>query len=149
MFHNDDKDLLAAAEKTYLRLQHSSTVSEQLEILQGIKKGTKSDRISFEAGREECPACAAEIKLEDRLEATCANGHMWKRCSVTLLVVADFHPRTCLGCGRKTLMVPDAQANVSALQGTTATSWLEVVLRAHSLCGYCGERFFTALRRRA
>ncbi|KAG0280264.1 hypothetical protein BGZ96_001614 [Linnemannia gamsii] len=149
LFHNDDKDLLATAEKTYLQLQSSCPVDEQLKVLKDIKNGALSDRVSFGAGREECPACDAEIKLEDMQEATCSNGHLWRRCSVTLLVIADFHPRTCLGCGRKTLMVPDAQADVSTLPGTTATSWLEVVLRAHSLCGYCGERFFTALRRRA
>lgn len=149
LFHNDDKNLLATAETTYLRLQSSCAVDEQLRVLQDIKKGTSSDCISFGAGREECPACDAEINLEDMQEATCENGHTWRRCSVTLLVIADFHPRTCLGCGRKTLMVPDAHADMSTLLGTTATSWLEVVLRAHSLCGYCGERFFTALRRRA
>ncbi|KAG0371336.1 hypothetical protein BGX24_001740 [Mortierella sp. AD032] len=148
LFHNQDKSLLATAEKTYLRLQSSCAVDEQLKVLQDIHKGTLQSRVSFKAGREECPACDAEVKLEDQLEATCANGHTWRRCSVTLLVIADFHPRTCLGCGRKTLMMPDAQADASTLPGTTATSWLEVVLRAHSLCGYCGERFYTALRRR-
>ncbi|KAF9280709.1 hypothetical protein BGZ88_012034 [Linnemannia elongata] len=149
LFHNDDKHLLATAETTYLRLQSSCAVDEQLRVLQDIKKGTSPDPALFGAGREECPACDTEIKLENIQEATCANGHTWQRCSVTLLVIADFHPRTCLGCGRKTLMVPDAQAGASTLPGTTATSWLEVVLRAHSLCGYCGERFYTALRRRA
>ncbi|KAF8928389.1 hypothetical protein BGZ47_001660 [Haplosporangium gracile] len=149
LFHNDDIDLLATAGKTYLRLQSTSAVDEQLKVLQDIKKGVAPNRVTFGAGREECPACDAEVKLEDMQEATCANGHMWRRCSVTLLVIADFHPRTCLGCGRKTLMVPDAQADVPTLPETTATSWLEVVLRAHSLCGYCGERFYTTLRRRA
>ncbi|KAH7050694.1 putative zinc-finger of transcription factor IIIC complex-domain-containing protein [Linnemannia elongata] len=149
LFHNDDKHLLTTAETTYLRLQSSCAVDEQLRVLQDIKKGTSPDPALFGAGREECPACDTEIKLENIQEATCANGHTWQRCSVTLLVIADFHPRTCLGCGRKTLMVPDAQAGASTLPGTTATSWLEVVLRAHSLCGYCGERFYTALRRRA
>ncbi|KAG0274679.1 hypothetical protein BGZ95_009560 [Linnemannia exigua] len=148
LFHNNDESLLATAERTYLRLQSSCAVDEQLKVLQDIKKGKSQDRVSFKSGREECPACDAEVKLEDQLEATCANGHTWRRCSLTLLVIADFHPRTCLGCGRKTLMVPDAQANTSTLPGTTATSWLEVVLRAHTLCGYCGERFYTALRRR-
>ncbi|KAF9906446.1 hypothetical protein EC991_000694 [Linnemannia zychae] len=149
LFHNDDKSLLATAEKTYLRLQSSCAVDEQLRVLQNIKKGVLKERILFSTGREECPACDAEVKLEDQLVATCANGHTWRRCSVTLLVIADFHPRTCLGCGRKTLMMPDAQADVPTLPGATATSWLEVVLRAHSLCGFCGERFYTALRRRA
>ncbi|KAF9920692.1 hypothetical protein FBU30_009460 [Linnemannia zychae] len=149
LFHRDDKSLLAIAEKTYHRLRKLGGVDDQLRVLQEIKKGVLPAHISFETGREECPACVAEVKLEDLQVATCANGHTWRRCSVTLLVIADFHPRTCLGCGRKTLMVPDIQAGEPALPNTTATSWLEVVLRAHSLCGYCGERFFTALRRRA
>lgn len=145
LFHHEDKELVSLVEKTYNivhdQLQGICDITEQLSALQDIKKGVTLNPRSFTSGRETCPACDGKVKLETEDHATCANGHLWLRCSVTLLLVADFHPRTCLGCRRKTLMVPGVIAGAPVLPGSTSSSWLEVVLRASSVCCFCGERY--------
>lgn len=149
LFHHEDKELVSLAEKTYEIVHGTCDSTEQLRVLQEIKKGVALNSQSFISERETCPACDDKVKLETEDHATCANGHLWLRCSVTLLLVADFHPRTCLGCRRKTLMVPDATAGAPVLPASTSSSWLEVVLRATGVCCFCGERHFSALRHRS
>lgn len=152
LFHYEDEELISLAEKTYniLRnqLQDTCDITEQLSMLQDIKKNITPSPRSFTSERETCPACDAKVKLESEDHATCANGHLWLRCSVSLLLVSDFRPRTCLGCHRKTLLVPGTIAGEPVLPGSTSSSWLEVALRANCVCCFCGERFYTALRRR-
>lgn len=152
LFHHEDKELVSLAEKTYHvlhdLLQGMCDITEQLSMLQDIKNGVVPTPRFFSSGRETCPACDSKVKLETKDRATCTNGHSWQRCSVTLMLIADFHPRTCLGCRRKTLMVPSTAEGTPAIPGSTSSSWLEIILRANSVCCFCGERYFTALRRR-
>ncbi|KAG0327434.1 hypothetical protein BGZ99_007654 [Dissophora globulifera] len=158
LFHHDDKELLTLAERTYGLLkklmQDQCDTKEQMGMLQSIKQGgSLPAHKPFSSGRERCPACDGEVKLESETSATCLNGHSWKRCSITLLLIADFHPRTCLGCSRKTLMVPNprgSNGNSNSSSGSSSSgSWLEMTLRGCSVCVFCGDRYFTALRRRA
>ncbi|KAF9935315.1 hypothetical protein BGZ67_003448 [Mortierella alpina] len=152
LFHRNDTEMLNLAEKTYNLLQSQSQdlcdIDEQKDMLQSLHKGVVSSITSFNSGRESCPACGAEVKLDNELKGTCANGHTWQRCSVTLQLIADFHPRTCSGCSRKVLMVPASKTQPSPLHDSDTAPWLEVTLRAMSVCGFCGERLFTALRRK-
>ncbi|KAF9954114.1 hypothetical protein BGZ72_004910 [Mortierella alpina] len=148
----DDTELLELAEKTYNLLQNQlqdlCDIDEQMDVLHDLKKGLVSTITSFRAGRESCPACGAEVRLDSELKGTCANHHAWQRCAVTLQLIADFHPRTCSGCSRKVLKVPEPKTEPSPLHDSSTAPWLEVILRAIGVCGFCGERFFTALRRK-
>ncbi|KAI8600646.1 hypothetical protein EDD21DRAFT_376578 [Dissophora ornata] len=155
LFHNENKELVALVEKTYgilrKQLQDRCDIKEQMDMLHRVKRGstTPSDG-TFSSGRESCPACNGEIKLENEYNATCANSHSWQRCSVSLLLIADFHPRTCLGCRRKTRMAQDQKPGEIFRPGSKESiSWLEMSLRTSCVCCFCGERYFTALRRRA
>ncbi|ORZ06146.1 transcription factor IIIC subunit delta N-term-domain-containing protein [Lobosporangium transversale] len=153
VFYREDKGLLELAEKTYSALHDQSNgecdVREEMKILQEIKKEKCSTNQFLKFGRESCPACSSEVRLESQLHGICINGHRWQRCSVTLLLLADFHPRTCLRCRRKVLMVPENKSDMTpCFAGSMAKSWLELVLRANSVCCFCGERYFTALRRK-
>ncbi|KAG0292918.1 tRNA(m5U54)methyltransferase, partial [Dissophora globulifera] len=139
LFHHDDKELLTLAERTYGLLkklmQDQCDTKEQMDLLHSIKQGgSLPAHKPFSSGRERCPACDGEVKLESETSATCLNGHSWKRCSITLLLIADFHPRTCLGCSRKTLMVPNPRgSNGNSNSSSNSGSWLEMTLRGRSL----------------
>ncbi|CAO3567483.1 unnamed protein product [Mortierella alpina] len=152
LFHRNDAELLGLAEKTYNLLQNQPQdlcdVDEQMDMLQSLNKGVVTTITSFKSGRESCPACGTEVRLDNELKGTCANDHAWQRCSVTLQLIADFHPRTCSGCRRKVLKVPESKTQPSIVLDSDTAPWLEVVLRAVSVCGFCGERFFTTLRRK-
>ncbi|KAF9092665.1 hypothetical protein BGX27_001761, partial [Mortierella sp. AM989] len=153
LFHHDDKELVDQAERIYGilqdQLQDLCDIKEQMSLLQDIRTGTAPVNKSFSFGRETCPACSSEIKLENITHGTCANDHFWQRCSVSLMVISDFHPRMCLGCRRKTLMVPDSEPRAAVPHlGMQVRSWLNIALQANSVCCFCGERYYTALRHR-
>lgn len=148
LFHKEEKGLVLLAEKMYKLLSAQfpdSDVKEQLAALKAIKAGSDA---SLSSRRESCPACGADVKLENEDHATCTNGHAWKRCAATSLIVSEFRPRTCQGCGRKSLKCPELQSGNTLLPSSGASTWLGITLRAAMLCGFCGERFFVALRKK-
>lgn len=148
LFHKEDKGLVLLAEKLYKLLSAQfpdSDVKEQLAALKAVKAGSDT---SFSSGRESCPACGADVKLEHENHAACTNGHVWKRCAATSLIISEFRPRTCQGCGRKSLKCPESQSGRTLLPSSGASTWLGITLRAAMLCGFCGERFFVALRKK-
>ncbi|KAF5390916.1 hypothetical protein D9757_004058 [Collybiopsis confluens] len=53
---------------------------------------------------EQCPACGVNVPLEDIINAVCANGHTWARCSVTTFILSTAQVRTCIGCTRKAFL---------------------------------------------
>ncbi|KAG0040312.1 hypothetical protein BGZ82_003867 [Podila clonocystis] len=153
LFHREDKNLVLLAERLYTILSAqfpASDVKEQLAALKAIKIGSAgANDTSFNSERETCPACGAGVKLEHENHATCTNGHAWPRCAATSLIISEFRPRTCQGCGRKSLTCPEPQSNSTLLPSSGASTWLGITLRAAMLCGFCGERFFVALRKKS
>ncbi|KAF9336104.1 hypothetical protein BG006_009704 [Podila minutissima] len=152
LFHKEDKDLVLLAEKLYSVFSAqfpASDVRGQLAALKAVKAGlTEAKDTSFDSERETCPACGAGIKLEHEDYAACTNGHTWPRCAATSLIISEFRPRTCQGCGRKSLKCPEPQLDSALLPSSGASTWLGITLRAAMLCGFCGERFFVALRKK-
>jgi len=147
LFHHEDKELMSAAEKAYSTLQTRldnpcDRDDHRTDILRELQKGNTSALSRLGSARESCPACEAEIRLENDERGTCANGHMWQRCSLTLAVISDFYPRTCRGCRRKTLMVPNPKAGATLLSNSKSATWIEAALRANCVCGFCGERYY-------
>ncbi|KAG0338285.1 hypothetical protein BG000_004284 [Podila horticola] len=153
LFHREDRDLVLLAEKLYTILSTqfpTSVAKEQLAALKAIKAGSAgASDTSFSSERETCPACDAGVKLEHEDHATCTNGHTWTRCAATSLIVSEFRPRTCQGCGRKSLKCPEPQSESTLLSSSGASTWLGITLRAAMLCGFCGERFFVSLRKKS
>ncbi|KAF9585784.1 hypothetical protein BGW38_000760 [Lunasporangiospora selenospora] len=135
LFHKEDTDLVSLAEKVQ-------------RVIRSKRQG--SGKTASESGQvqEICPACDAEIEHENDSKATCSNNHSWQRCSVTSLLISDFHPRTCLGCSRKSLQALEPEVPDSSSSEAIEPSWLDAVLRACSVCCYCGGRFFNVLWRK-
>jgi len=97
---------------------------------------------------ERCPACNAEVPLQDVTSAVCSNGHAWARCSITSFILATPMVRTCIGCSRKAFL-PSSIHNQSEVQNwlpTAAQSWVvEELIEAVQCCLFCGNSFVTIL----
>ncbi|KZT09847.1 uncharacterized protein LAESUDRAFT_721997 [Laetiporus sulphureus 93-53] len=94
---------------------------------------------------ELCPACHAQVPLQDSSSAECANGHTWVRCSITSYILATPMVRTCVGCGRKAFL-PLSQTTTGQnwVPAAVRDSWLAAdVLDATRRCLTCGSNFVT------
>lgn len=80
--------------------------------------------------RESCPACREPIRLESLSEASCPNGHIWSRCSLSLGLIGTPTFRSCSGCHVQ-CKVPDAND----------TSFTSQILRRFNACILCGCSF--------
>ncbi|EKM55654.1 uncharacterized protein PHACADRAFT_209176 [Phanerochaete carnosa HHB-10118-sp] len=93
---------------------------------------------------EQCPACRGKVSLQDINTATCPNGHIWPRCSITSFILSTPMVRTCMGCSRKALLPPPT--SVMRWLPPSARSWLvEDLLSAVRRCFFCGCGFATLL----
>ncbi|KAJ3555131.1 hypothetical protein NM688_g2748 [Phlebia brevispora] len=93
---------------------------------------------------ELCPACHAKVALHDITTATCPNGHVWARCSITSFILSTPMVRTCIGCGRKALLPPQSESPRRNVLPPAARSWLvEELLDAVQKCFFCGNSFVT------
>ncbi|KAF7377460.1 hypothetical protein MSAN_00167800 [Mycena sanguinolenta] len=72
----------------------------------------------FMSLEETCPACKAEVSLEDITRAVCARGHAWTRCSITTFILSTPFVRTCVGCSRKAFLP------LSRRDPATTPNWL-------------------------
>ncbi|KAJ7182836.1 putative zinc-finger of transcription factor IIIC complex-domain-containing protein [Mycena crocata] len=98
---------------------------------------------------ESCPACRAEVPLEEITSAVCPNGHTWLRCSITTFILSTPLVRTCAGCSRKAFLPLSSRDS-----STTTTNWLpeagrgwvvEELLEAVHRCLFCGNSFVSVL----
>ncbi|KAJ7779200.1 putative zinc-finger of transcription factor IIIC complex-domain-containing protein [Mycena metata] len=97
---------------------------------------------------ESCPACKAEVPLEDITSAVCPHGHSWLRCSITTFILSTPLVRTCVGCSRKAFLP------LSSRDPSTTANWLpdagrgwvvEELLEAVHRCLFCGNSFVSVL----
>lgn len=112
---------------------------------------------------ELCPACHAEVPLQDITGATCPNGHTWgtcsffpllsrrltstlfchivlARCTITSFILSTSKVRTCIGCSRKALL-PLPVSDESWLP-LAARSWIvRDLLESVQRCLFCGNSF--------
>ncbi|KAJ6482521.1 putative zinc-finger of transcription factor IIIC complex-domain-containing protein [Mycena sanguinolenta] len=102
----------------------------------------------FMSLEETCPACKAEVSLEDITSAVCARGHTWPRCSITTFILSTPFVRTCVGCSRKAFLP------LSRRDPATTPNWLpeagrgwvvEELLEAVHRCLFCGNSFVSVL----
>ncbi|KAF9067933.1 putative zinc-finger of transcription factor IIIC complex-domain-containing protein [Rhodocollybia butyracea] len=94
---------------------------------------------------EKCPACGVDVPLQDIIGATCSNGHMWSRCSVTTFILSTAQVRTCIGCTRKAFLPFSSLAEGDGkdfLPPAVRDSWfVEELLEAVHRCLFCGNAF--------
>ncbi|KAJ7097604.1 putative zinc-finger of transcription factor IIIC complex-domain-containing protein [Mycena epipterygia] len=97
---------------------------------------------------ESCPACKAEVPLQEITSAVCPNGHTWLRCSITTFILSTPLVRTCVGCSRKAFLP------LSSRDAATTVNWLpedgrgwvvEELLEAVHRCLFCGNTFVSVL----
>lgn len=126
---------------------NSSTSSDLLELAKNFYRGLVNSAYDLEAPvlaflesevcdrdawpkHDLCPACRAPVSLsQDISQARCPNGHLWKRCSLTLEVLGDLNSRSCMTCNRKAIhnIVPRSDQNDLRNQ----------LLTACKVCYYC------------
>ncbi|KAG9000337.1 hypothetical protein FRB93_012731 [Tulasnella sp. JGI-2019a] len=86
---------------------------------------------------ESCPACHAEVAMDDIAVGKCTNGHTWARCSITSAILATATSRTCITCCRKALLpASDRSVGDPALSAWT----VQVLLEAVQSCLFCGNK---------
>ncbi|KAF7324606.1 hypothetical protein MKEN_00501900 [Mycena kentingensis (nom. inval.)] len=97
---------------------------------------------------ETCPACKVDIPFNEIGSATCPNGHVWGRCSVTTFILSTPRVRTCVGCSRKAFLPPSASASAdeSSWLPSSAQGWVvHELLEAVQRCLLCGNSFVSVL----
>lgn len=133
------------------------------DVMIKIKSIASDSQLSTENSGEPCPACQAQIPLQDDRSAVCPNGHVWSeqdpdldasmaltnlfvaRCSITSFILATPMVRTCTGCGRKAFL-PVSQSDTcrNLLPPAVRDSWLAIdLLDAIRRCFFCGCNFVT------
>ncbi|KAI8056909.1 hypothetical protein BDF22DRAFT_668503 [Syncephalis plumigaleata] len=104
---------------------------------------------TIETITESCPS----IPFTDLLVGTCAYGHQWNRCTVTLQVPQSHHTlRTCVNCQVKTI-APSWLASSNTTTNTTTSSddrsshlFINHLLQQLApVCNYCGCSFYNVL----
>ncbi|TFK52028.1 hypothetical protein OE88DRAFT_1718706 [Heliocybe sulcata] len=92
---------------------------------------------------EVCPACQTVIPLQDLTSATCGNGHVWRRCSITTFILSTPKVRTCVGCSRKALLPTseDPERDRNCLPAGAQGWAVAELLRAVQRCLFCGNSF--------
>ncbi|KAL0959812.1 hypothetical protein HGRIS_011494 [Hohenbuehelia grisea] len=95
---------------------------------------------------ERCPACGAEVPFNDISQAQCANGHVWKRCSITSFLLATTAIRTCICCTRKALLPSALSESSHAGLCIGGNSWVvQELIEAVRRCLFCGNSFVTVV----
>ncbi|KAJ7489173.1 putative zinc-finger of transcription factor IIIC complex-domain-containing protein [Mycena latifolia] len=99
----------------------------------------------FTGLNETCPACGAEVPLQDITAAICPNGHSWLRCSITTFILSTPRVRTCVGCSRKAFPVLRADEGSGDLPEAGRGWVVEELLQAVHRCLFCGNSFVSVL----
>jgi len=103
--------------------------------------GTDNPQIGH--SEELCPACRTVISLQDLTGATCCNGHVWRRCSITTFILSTSTVRTCIACSRKALLPFSGDSGmIQSHLPMGARGWVVTeLLRAVQRCLFCGNSF--------
>ncbi|KAJ7843105.1 putative zinc-finger of transcription factor IIIC complex-domain-containing protein [Mycena olivaceomarginata] len=126
----------------------SDLTSEGEHLSSVLQTVVPADSEVFMGLNEACPACKAEVPLQDITAAVCPRGHTWLRCSITTFILATPRVRTCVGCSRKAFLP------LSRRDPATTANWLpeagrgwvvEELLEAVNRCLFCGNSFVSVL----
>ncbi|EPY49272.1 transcription factor tfiiic complex subunit sfc9 [Schizosaccharomyces cryophilus OY26] len=87
------------------------------------------------AFQELCPACKDHIEFTNEAIATCSKGHVWQRCSITMLLLYQRTARYCGIC--KSVTVDWASLNVES------TCFTKEIQEELSICYFCGGHYLS------
>ncbi|KAJ7312923.1 putative zinc-finger of transcription factor IIIC complex-domain-containing protein [Mycena albidolilacea] len=145
---NDVPFVLRMVVQSLLPGSPSDLTSEGEHLSSVLQTVVPADSEVFMGLNEACPACKAEVLLQDITAAVCPRGHTWLRCSITTFILATPRVRTCVGCSRKAFLP------LSRRDPATTANWLpeagrgwvvEELLEAVNRCLFCGNSFVSVL----
>ncbi|KAH8828109.1 putative zinc-finger of transcription factor IIIC complex-domain-containing protein, partial [Flagelloscypha sp. PMI_526] len=119
------------------------------EVIHGFTGLSWDAFMNSDSLKETCPACHGEVPFAHLSEATCVNGHQWRRCSITTFILCTSHLRTCIGCSRKAFLPLSAESE-PIKEGEERKNWLpqvgkgwivEELLEGVNRCLFCGNSF--------
>ncbi len=112
------------------------------------------DPYSCEIKSDICNETFDFTNQKSHLSLKSASGHLWKRCSITLLPLLDMNIKTCNACGNKVIkLIPESSPmsnndkyDNQDISGHISKSWLaKTLLSTFEVCPYCGGRYETRL----
>ncbi|KAK6331490.1 hypothetical protein TWF730_004572 [Orbilia blumenaviensis] len=124
-----------------------------------LAKMTKS--IDMRHALETCTICLAGVPLGDLMNARCGNGHLFKRCALTFLIITDPNPRVCAICSREYVskkmvegdeQMPhnhDEEASYMDMDNVREPTLLRILYEAVDTCVFCGGSFYDKEARKA
>lgn len=131
-----DPSYLTSDCKAVLRNFVSFTYKELAEVpiaMEVANEIAKSLEVSSDFS-ETCPACEATVQFNNTSLATCDNGHVWRRCSVTMLLLSQKAAKYCAVCN-----------SIVAIFNPSQTKCLLADLQNElSICFYCGGHFLVS-----
>ncbi|RVD85168.1 uncharacterized protein DFL_003499 [Arthrobotrys flagrans] len=134
-------------------------IAERKEVLANpgnldllVKMTKKIVRIGAD---EKCNVCTGCVPLDDLMNGRCSNGHLFKRCALTFLLITDSNSRVCGVCSREYCskkMVEDDEkisAPVDArgermmvLDNVREPTLFRILFEAVDTCVFCGGSFY-------
>ncbi|KAK6503688.1 hypothetical protein TWF481_008692 [Arthrobotrys musiformis] len=133
-------------------------IAERKEVLDNpgnldlLVKMTK--KIVRPGSMEKCKDCDRNVPLDDLMNGRCENGHLFKRCALTFLLITDPNSRVCGICSREYVtrkMVEEDETVVAALDArgermdgdnVREPTLLRMLFEAVDTCVFCGGSFY-------
>lgn len=113
------------------------------EPADGIIQGTSDQAAPGNAATDLCDFCSAPIPFTDLTAATCANGHEFPRCGISLVAIqAPGITKYCGICSTPCLseeFVRAQETGGSDIEPPVTLS--RVLFQACDVCIYCGGKF--------
>ncbi|KAF3917606.1 hypothetical protein AA313_de0205326 [Arthrobotrys entomopaga] len=111
----------------------------------------------MERGRplEKCSICDGTVPFEDLMSGRCENGHLFKRCAFTFVIITDSNSRVCGLCSREYIskkMVEEDERKAKGENGEDGRvdadgecgqpTLFRVLFEAADTCVFCGGSFY-------
>ncbi|WBW70782.1 transcription factor TFIIIC complex subunit Sfc9 [Schizosaccharomyces osmophilus] len=134
---SSNSNYLTVTCKTILKNCVSLTYKELSEVPIALEIASRIGKfIDIPSAFEEvCPACKSHIESTNEAIATCNKGHVWQRCSITMLLLYQRTAKYCSIC--KSVTVDWGSLNI---QGACFTKEIQEEL---GICYYCGGHYLS------
>ncbi|KAK6527793.1 hypothetical protein TWF694_004773 [Orbilia ellipsospora] len=121
-----------------------------LNLLASMKK-----KMERKKPLEKCTICEGAVPFDDLMSGRCENGHLFKRCAVTFVIVTDSNSRVCGLCSREYIskkMAEDDESGstgkgkgkggVDAERERVGPKLFRILFEAVDTCVFCGGSFY-------
>ncbi|EWC46109.1 hypothetical protein DRE_04683 [Drechslerella stenobrocha 248] len=119
-----------------------AAISQRERVLQdpgNLDLLMKMDRGIGGPALESCSTCGSPVPFDDLMSGRCGNGHLFRRCAATFVVVVGGDARVCGLCGREYVSKGMVEADEAAAGGRTLFG---VLFEAVDTCVFCGGGFY-------